>query len=157
MNSAFHCKFQPPGSARNGLFGPWDAMDRVASMSKHRRVAGRRTPKGVHLAGRARKPERRRWERLPLALPIFLRGVNERGEEFLEFTTALNVSAGGALLATRRYLRPSLRITLEIPSAPLPKLMLAVRTVRTMQARVIRVINSEQCYLSGLRFVRPLL
>jgi hypothetical protein len=132
-------------------------MNSIASMSKRRRVAGRRTPKGAHLAGRARKPERRRWERLPLALPIFLRGVNERGEEFLEFTTALNVSAGGALLATRRYLRPSSRITVEIPSAPLPKLTRPVRAVRTMRARVIRVSNSEQCYLSGLQFTKPLL
>ena len=127
-----------------------------ASMSKRRRVARRRTSKGGRLAGRSRA-ERRRWERLPLALPIFLRGVNERGEEFLEFTTALNVSAGGALLATRRYLRLSSRITLEIPSAPLPKMMSAVHSVRTLRARVVRVSNSEQCYISGLRFTKPLL
>jgi hypothetical protein len=48
-----------------------------------------------------RKPEneRRKWPRLPLAIPIFVRSREDNGKETLEFATALNVSAGGALVA----------------------------------------------------------
>jgi len=47
-----------------------------------------------------KKPEieRRSWPRLPLAIPVFVRSRDEKGKEFLEFATALNVSAGGALI-----------------------------------------------------------
>src|SRR5947199_4110183 len=50
-------------------------------------------------------PERRRWARLSLAIPVFVRGINGQGREFLEFCTLLNESAGGALLAIRRPLQ----------------------------------------------------
>src|SRR5438552_3629771 len=38
-------------------------------------------------------PERRRWARLSLAIPVFVRGINGQGREFLEFCTLLNESA----------------------------------------------------------------
>ena len=41
--------------------------------------------------------ERRKWARLPLAIPVFVRSRDRKGKEFLEFATALNVSAGGML------------------------------------------------------------
>ena len=50
----------------------------------------------------ARSGERRKWTRLPLAIPVFVRSRDEKGKEFLEFATALNVSAGGMLVAMRR-------------------------------------------------------
>ena len=49
-------------------------------------------------------PERRRWQRLPLAIPVFIRCQDENGKDILEFATALNVSAGGMLVAVRRML-----------------------------------------------------
>lgn len=100
--------------------------------------------------------ERRRWQRLPLAIPIFVRGVDERGKEFLDFANTLNISGGGALLAIRRYLPRSSQVALEIPSAPLPHLAAQAHAVQRLQARVTRVIHSERCHLSGLRFSRPL-
>ena len=45
--------------------------------------------------------ERRKWTRLPLAIPVFVRSRDGKGKEFLEFATALNVSAGGMLVAIR--------------------------------------------------------
>ena len=56
--------------------------------------------------------ERRGWERLPISIPFFVRGSTAAGEEFLEFATALNLSAGGVLLATRRYLVHVEKVTL---------------------------------------------
>jgi len=50
--------------------------------------------------------ERRGWDRLPISIPFFIRGTKSNGEAFLEFATALNLSAGGLLLASRRYLDP---------------------------------------------------
>jgi len=52
---------------------------------------------------------------LPLAIPVFVRSRDEKGKEFLEFATALNVSAGGALVAVRRSLPPTAQVLLEIP------------------------------------------
>ena len=68
------------------------------------------------------RTERRGGERIPLAIPTFVRGVDKEGQKFLEFTTALNMSNGGALLVMQRYLPPSSEVFLEIPAAPCPPL-----------------------------------
>ena len=57
---------------------------------------------GAGLNRRKPETERRKWTRLPLAIPVFVRSRDEKGKEFLEFATALNISAGGALVAVRR-------------------------------------------------------
>ena len=54
-----------------------------------------------------------------LAIPVFVRSRDDKGKEFLEFATALNIGGGGALIALRRALPQSARVLLEIPSAPL--------------------------------------
>ncbi len=108
------------------------------------------------MAQQKRGSERRRWERLSIAIPVFVRGMDDRGKEFLEFTSALNISAGGALLAIRRHLKRSSRITLEIPSAPLPQLGVSPHFVRNVRARVVRVTHSDHGHLWALRFSRPL-
>ncbi len=100
--------------------------------------------------------ERRRWERIPLAIPVFARGVDEKGKDFLDFTTVLEVSAGGAILATRRNLAPSSRLTLEIPSAPLNERAVGRSAVRTLRAKITRVTSSDRCQLCALEFIRPL-
>ena len=96
--------------------------------------------------------ERRQSQRLPLAIPMFARGVDERGKEFLEFTTSLNISASGVLLAMRRSLPPDSKVLLEIPAAPLPKVSTAPEFVRSLQARLVRVTLSEPSYLWALQF-----
>src|SRR6266567_2711951 len=84
-------------------------------------------------------PERRRWARLSLAIPVFVRGINGQGREFLEFCTLLNESAGGALLAIRRPLRRRSRVLLEMPSAPILRNVKLRQTMRRLRARVVRV------------------
>lgn len=107
--------------------------------------------------GRRREADRRRWERLPLAIPVFARGLDEHGKEFVEFTNAFNVNAGGALLATHRYLAPASQVSLEVASAPVPQQTLLPHVVRLLQAKVIRGAQSNGFHLSSLRFARPLL
>jgi hypothetical protein len=100
--------------------------------------------------------ERRRWERLPLAIPVFARGIDEKGKDFLDFTTVLDVSGGGAILATRRNLSRATRLTLEIPSAPLNEKAAGVSSVRTLRAKIVRVTSSDRCQLCALEFIRPI-
>lgn len=101
--------------------------------------------------------ERRKWTRLPLAIPVFVRGRDSQGKEFLEFATAVNVSAGGMLVATRRNLSPSSPVLLEIPSAPLAALASTPGATRSLRAKALRSSHEEGYYLLGLKFSRPLL
>ncbi|MFB3915559.1 MAG: hypothetical protein ACE14M_02440 [Terriglobales bacterium] len=99
--------------------------------------------------------ERRRWARLPLAVPVFLRGIDEGGAQFLEFSTALNVSAGGVLVAARRHVPPLIDISVEIPSAPAPT-PAAPQAIRIVKAKFVRDLVSDHTHLIALKFTRPL-
>ena len=101
--------------------------------------------------------ERRKWARLPLAIPVFVRSRDGEGKEFLEFATALNVSAGGMLVAVRRALPATVQLRLEIPSAPVAALAALPSSSRTLQAKALRSTPAEGYYLLGLKFARPLL
>lgn len=106
---------------------------------------------------RSPEKERRKWIRLPLAIPVFVRSRDEKGKEFLEFATALNISAGGALVAVRRSLPKAAQVLLEIPSAPLAATAGLPRAARTLRARATRITHAEGYHLLGLKFSRPLL
>lgn len=103
------------------------------------------------------KSERRAWPRLPLPIPLFVRSRDSKGKDLLEFATALNVSAGGALVAMHGALRPVTQVSLEIPSAPLPTSAPFRKNSRNLRAKVVRVTHGDGYNLVGLRFVQPLL
>jgi hypothetical protein len=92
-----------------------------------------------------------------LAIPVFVRSRDKKGNEFLEFATALNVSAGGMLVALRRILPSSRQVHLEIPSAPIAALALMPRVARNLRAKPLRNTPAQGFYLLGLKFSRPLL
>jgi hypothetical protein len=100
--------------------------------------------------------ERRKWPRLPLAIPIFVRSRDENGKDFLEFATAMNVSAGGVLVAVRRSLPRSARVSLEIPTAPSLAVNDKPPASRNLPARPVRVIHADGFQYVGLKFTRPL-
>lgn len=100
--------------------------------------------------------ERRGWERLPISIPFFVRGNTASGEGFLEFATALNLSASGVLLATRRYLDPGTKISLEVPVALVNKAQLPC-SVSRLEATVLRCTADRQYFLLGVKFEEPLL
>lgn len=127
--------------------GPWHLCS-VKWKHKQERTGGRQSP-------RAR--ERRRWDRFPLPIAVFVRGVDDQGREFLEFTNAFNFNAGGALLAIRRHLPRSFRLCLEIPSAPIPPVRGLPRFVEMLGARVIAVSPSNGYDLCSVQLRRPLL
>ena len=107
--------------------------------------------------GAGRETERRKWTRLPLAIPVFVRSRDGKGKEFLEFATALNVSAGGMLVAIRRVLPAIAQIRLEIPSAPVASLAMLPKAARALRAKALRTTPAQGYYLLGLKFTRPLL
>ena len=113
--------------------------------------------RGVCVNSKTPAAERRRWPRLPLAIPVFVRSQAESDKEFLEFATALNVSAGGMLLAVRRSIPSAAQVSLEIPSAPLAALAALPTDNRNLRAKVLRMQHGEGYNLLGLKFSRPLL
>jgi hypothetical protein len=108
------------------------------------------------LKRRRPETERRKWPRLPLAIPVFVRSRDGDGKELLEFATALNVSAGGTLVAVRRSLPLSAQVLLEIPSAPLVSGNSFPKASRILRARAVRVNHVEGYHLLGLKFSHPL-
>jgi len=112
---------------------------------------------GVCVKPKTPAAERRQWPRLPLAIPVFVRSGAESDKEFLEFATALNVSAGGMLVAVRRSIPSAGQVSLEIPSAPLAALADLPNVTRNLRAKVLRMQHGQGYNLVGLKFSRPLL
>ncbi len=131
----------------NSGFGPQDAW--IVRLNVRR--------EGLGVNGKTAAEERRRWPRLPLAIPVFVRSRAESDKEFLEFATALNVSAGGMLVAIRRSIPSAAQVSLEIPSAPLAALASLPNVTRNMRAKVLRMQHGEGYNLVGVKFSRPLL
>lgn len=94
--------------------------------------------------------------RLPLPIPVFVRSRDSSGKDFLEFATALNISAGGALVAVHRALRPATQVLLEIPSAPLAASAPVSKNSRNLRAKIIRLTHGDGYHLVGVKFAQPL-
>jgi PilZ domain len=112
---------------------------------------------GVSLNRNRPQDERRKSPRLPLAIPIFVRSRDKSGKDLLEFATALNISATGALLAVRRSLPLSSQVLLEIPSVPLASTTDLPKSCRNLRAKTMWIAHAETYQLVGLRFSHPLL
>lgn len=102
------------------------------------------------------RKEQRKWSRLHLAIPVFVRSRDENDKESLEFATAVNISAGGALVVVRRALAKSSPVSLEIPSAPIAATDGVRRSSRAIRARTVWVAHLNDYHLLGLKFARPL-
>ena len=100
--------------------------------------------------------EERKWTRLQLAIPVFVRSKDENGKESLEFATAINISAGGALVVVRRSLPKSSPVSLEIPSAPIGSEGGIRRSSKAIKAKTVWVSHLNDYHLLGLKFARPL-
>jgi hypothetical protein len=101
--------------------------------------------------------ERRTWQRLPLAIPIFVRGLDRDGNDFVELTTAIDISAGGALVATRRELKPGTRLKLEIPCVPVPDRRRKAPRTQVLVAKVLRAAGTDHAHIFAIKFARTLL
>lgn len=105
---------------------------------------------------RAPVKDARKSVRLHLAIPIFVRSRDTSGNDSLEFATALNISAGGALVVVRRSLPKSAVISLEIPSVPIGPASGLPSSSRVLKAKAVWVAHLDDHHLLGLKFARPL-
>ena len=109
-----------------------------------------------HVPRSVSKKEERKWARLQLAIPVFVRVIDGIGKDSLEFATAINISPGGALVVVRRSLPKSALVSLEIPSAPIGPANGLKTSSRVMQAKAVWVTHLDDYHLLGLKFARPL-
>ena len=99
--------------------------------------------------------DRRRSQRIHVQIPMFVRGTDAAGLEFLDLTKTLDISATGAYLATARSMRTNQVINLTIPAPSSPSATLPAETP-PIQARVRRHRAAEGFYLVGVEFLKAL-
>jgi len=58
--------------------------------------------------------DRRRTRRFDVAWPVIIRGLDERGQPFQEFSYLQNLSSGGAALESRASLRTGARVEMDV-------------------------------------------
>ena len=98
----------------------------------------------------------RRSPRIKLQVPVFVRGADSSGAEFIELTKTLNISATGACIASTHILRPEQVVYLTIPApSPTPSSTVPSETP-PIAARVLRQDTAGELRLFGLEFLRAL-
>ena len=98
----------------------------------------------------------RRSHRLNLQIPVFVRGTDASGAEFIELTKTLNISAFGACIASQHVLRPNQAIHLTVP-APFPdSFSLIPSETPPIVAKVLRQEWLGETRIVGLEFLHPL-
>ena len=100
--------------------------------------------------------DRRRWPRMRLQIPVFVRGLDAYGEEFLDLTKTTDISAVGACLASPRLLRPNQFVSLRIPAPSPSSSGLVPESTEPIAARVIRGQPLGDLHMVGVEFVKPL-
>lgn len=100
--------------------------------------------------------ERRKFPRLRVQVPLFIRGRNNLGVEFLELAKTLDISGQGARLISPHALCHDEIISLTIP-APLPSSSeFGESGTPPIQARVRRLESSGEMKLAAVEFLKPL-
>jgi hypothetical protein len=116
---------------------------------------------GTQLSNKAGQGEQyskpRRSSRICLQVPVFLRGTDISGVDFIELTKTLNISATGACIASLHVLRPDqlVQLTIPTPSPATPSLVVPNETP-PIAARVLRQDLVGDTRLFGLEFLRVL-
>jgi len=94
--------------------------------------------------------------RIRLQIPVFVRGSDAAGLDFIELTKTLNISARGACVACTHHLRVNQVVQLTIPApAPSSSGMVPSETPPII-ARVKRQQDLGDLKVFGLEFLRPL-
>jgi len=105
---------------------------------------------------RVESPSTRRSPRLRLQVPVFVRGTDTSGAEFVELTKTLNISATGACIASVHILRPDQLVHLTIPAPSPSSSSLVPSETPPITAKVLRQNKLGEMRLFGLEFLRPL-
>ena len=98
----------------------------------------------------------RRSPRIRLQMPVFLRGADTSGTEFIELTKTLNISSTGACVASSHMLRPEQVVHLTIPAPSSAASGVVPSETPPITARVLRQDSAGDMRLFGLEFLKPL-
>src|SRR2546427_8333562 len=98
----------------------------------------------------------RRSPRIRLQVPVFLRGTDVSGAEFIELTKTLNISATGACITSAPILRPDQTVHLTIPAPTPTSSSLVPSETPPIVAKVLRQESAGEMRLFGLEFLPPL-
>ncbi len=94
--------------------------------------------------------------RIRIQIPVFLRGTDALGVEFIELTKTLNISSSGACIACTHLLQLEQVIQLTIPTPSPSTSGLVPNETPPISARVLRQESIGDLRLFGLEFVHPL-
>jgi PilZ domain len=100
--------------------------------------------------------ERRRFSRIHLQVPLFIRGKDAYGEQFLELAKTLDISAMGAFVTSPRPLSINDVVTLTIPAPSITSSALVPAGMPPIQARVRRQQEAGDVHLVGVEFLKPI-
>jgi PilZ domain len=98
----------------------------------------------------------RRSQRIRLQVPVFLRGMDASGAEFIELTKTINISATGACIASGHILKPDQVVHLTIPAPSPTSSSFIPSETPPIAAKVLRQNSMADLRLIGLEFLRPL-
>jgi hypothetical protein len=98
----------------------------------------------------------RRSPRIRLQVPIFLRGTDVSGAEFIELTKTLNISSTGACITSTHVLRPDQTVHITIPTPAPASSSLVPSETPPIVAKVLRQESAGEMRLFGLEFLRTL-
>src|SRR6516225_669559 len=98
----------------------------------------------------------RRSPRIRIQVPVFLRGSDASGTEFVELTKTLNISACGACIASTHLLRPDQIVHLTIPTPSPASSGLVPNETPPITAKVLRQQAAGDLRLFGVEFSKPL-
>jgi hypothetical protein len=101
-------------------------------------------------------PSTRRSPRIRLQVPVFVRGTDASGTEFIELTKTLNISATGACITSANILRLDQIVHLTIPAPTPASSSLVPSETPPITAKVRRQDSAGEMRLFGLEFLRPL-
>jgi len=100
--------------------------------------------------------ERRRYQRIHLQVPLFIRGKDAQGEQFMELAKTLDISSLGAFITSPRSLTINGFITLTIPAPSITSSGLVPAGMPPIQAKVKRQQEAGDVYLVGVEFLKPI-
>jgi len=98
----------------------------------------------------------RQSPRIRLQIPVFVRGMDASGCEFIELTKTLNISAFGACITSQHILRKNQTVHLTIPAPSPASNSLVPSETPPILARVLRQDMAGEMRLFGLAFIHPL-
>lgn len=87
---------------------------------------------------------------------MFVRGVDAKGEEFLDLGKTLNISTVGAILAVSRLVRVNDVLSLTVPAPPPVANIIVPPPTPPILARVRRYQVAGEAQLLGVEFLKPL-